>query len=244
MESLCIFSDPNTMTKEIASQLEKNADQAEKDGRIFTLVLSGGSTCIHLYRAIAEQRFVDRIPWHVIHLFWADERCAPPENEESNYRICRGILLDCVVISNSNIHRIRGEEDPILESTRYAKEIQDHMMLREGQANFFDWVFLGVGTDGHTASLFAGDDSLNSSNLCEVAYHPQTSQKRVTLTPLAIRKSNRITYHVIGRGKSDIISKLVFKESVEKKYPANFSLGEWYLDKEAAFNLSPGINRF
>ena len=98
MESLCIFSDPNTMTKEIASQLEKNADQAEKDGRIFTLVLSGGSTCIHLYRAIAEQRFVDRIPWHVIHLFWADERCVPPENEESNYRICRSILLDRIVI--------------------------------------------------------------------------------------------------------------------------------------------------
>mgnify|MGYP001235762196 FL=1 len=159
MESLCIFSDPDTMTKEIASQLEKNADQAEKDGRIFTLVLSGGSTCIHLYRAIAEQRFADKIPWHVIHLFWADERCAPPENEESNYRICRSILLDRIVISNSNIHRIRGEEDPILESTRYAKEIQDHMMLREGQANFFDWVFLGVGTDGHTASLFARDDS-------------------------------------------------------------------------------------
>ena len=159
MESLCIFSDPDTMAKKIASQLEKNADQAEKDGRIFTLVLSGGSSCIHLYRAIAEQRFVDRIPWHVIHLFWADERCAPPENEESNYRICRGILLDCIVISNSNIHRIRGEEDPIFESTRYAKEIQDHMMLREGQANFFDWVFLGGGTDGHTASLFARDDS-------------------------------------------------------------------------------------
>ena len=85
---------------------------------------------------------------------------------------------------------------------------------------------------------------LNSSNLCEAAYHPQTSQKRVTLTPLAIRKSNRITYHVIGRGKSDIISKLVFKESVEKKYPANFILGEWYLDKKAVFNLSPGINGF
>ena len=159
MESLCIFSDPDTMTKEIASQLEKNADQTEKDGRIFTLVLSGGSTCIHLYRAIAEQRFADRIPWHVMHLFWADERCAPPENEESSYRICRSILLDRIVISNSNIHRIRGEEDPIFESTRYAKEIQDHMMLREGQAIFFDWVFLGVGTDGHTASLFARDDS-------------------------------------------------------------------------------------
>ena len=159
MESLCIFSDPNTMTKEIASQLEKNADQTEKDGRIFTLDLSGGSTCIHLYRAIAEQRFADKIPWHVIHLFWADERCVPPENEENNYGICRSILLDRIVIPNSNIHRIRGEEDPIFESTRYAKEIQDHMMLREGQANFFDWVFLGVGTDGHTASLFARDDS-------------------------------------------------------------------------------------
>ncbi len=159
MGSLCIFLDPDTMAKEIASQLEKCASQTEKDGRIFTLVLSGGSTDPVLYGKLAEPKWRDRIPWKSVHIFFADERCVPPENEESNYGICCRVLLDHIAIPNSNIHRIRGEEDPILESTRYAKEIQDHMMLREGQANFFDWVFLGVGTDGHTASLFARDDS-------------------------------------------------------------------------------------
>ena len=244
MKSVRVFPNSEEIAEEIARSWCEQVRKAVNNCGTFSVVLSGGSLDPALYGRLTEPKWRDSIPWELMHIFFADERCVPPENEESSYRICRSILLDRIVISNSNIHRIRGEEDPIFESTRYAKEIQDHMMLREGQANFFDWVFLGVGTDGHTASLFAGDDSLNSSNLCEVAYHPQTSQKRVTLTPLAIRKSNRITYHVIGRGKSDIISKLVFKESAEKKYPANFILGEWYLDKEAAFNLSPGINGF
>ncbi|SVD38069.1 uncharacterized protein METZ01_LOCUS390923, partial [marine metagenome] len=193
-----------------------------------------------LYGKLAEPKWRDRIPWKSVHIFFADERCVPPENEESNYGICCRVLLDHIAIPNSNIHRIRGEEDPVSESTRYAKEIQDHMIFRKGQGNFFDWVFLGVGTDGHTASLFPGQNIINSPKLCEVARHPDTGQLRITMTPAAIKLSSRITYHCIGEEKSEIVFKLASDPSATNLYPASRIQGEWFLDRSASakFNFS------
>ena len=238
MESLRVFHNPELMAKEIALQLKECTDLAEKNGNIFSIVLSGGSTGTRLYREFAERSFVDKIPWHIVHLFWADERCVSPESKENNYGSCRSILLDRISIPKENIHRIRGEGDPLKESARYAREMQSHMDFRKGQPNLFDWVFLGVGADGHTASLFSGHDALDSSNLCEMVRHPQTMQIRVTMTPFAIRQSNRIIYHVIGREKSDIIFKLTSKIEDSKNYPASHISGEWYLDSDAASKLS------
>jgi 6-phosphogluconolactonase len=238
MESLRVFHNLELMAKKIYFELKGSADQAEKDGNIFSIVLSGGSSGTRLYGEFAKRSSVGKIPWHIIHLFWADERCVSPENEESNYGTCRSILLDHIPIPKENIHRIRGEGDPLKESVRYAREIQNHMEFRKRQPNLFDWVFLGVGADGHTASLFSRHDALYSSNLCEMVRHPQTGKIRVTMTPFAIRQSNRITYHVIGRGKSDIIFKLASKMEDSKKYPASHISGEWYLDSDAASKLS------
>ena len=238
MESLRVFHNLELMAKKISFELKGCADQAEKDGNIFSIVLSGGSSGTRLYGEFAKRSFVDKIPWHIVHLFWADERCVSPESEESNYGTCRSILLDHISIPKENIHRIRGEGDPLKESVRYAREIQNHVEFRKRQPNLFDWVFLGVGADGHTASLFSGHDSLGSSNLCEMVRHPHTGQIRITMTPYAIRQSNRIIYHVLGRGKSDIIFKLASKVEDSKKYPASHIPGEWYLDSDAASKLS------
>jgi len=239
MEPLRVFHNPELMAKEIALQLKVYADQAEKDGNIFSIVLSGGSTGTRLYGEFAERSSVYKIPWHIVHLFWADERCVSPENKENNYGTCRSILLDRISIPKENIHRIRGEGDPLKESARYAREMQNHMEFRKRQPNLFDWVFLGVGADGHTASLFSGHDALDSSNLCEMVHHPKTRQIRVTMTPFAIRQSNRITYHVIGRDKSDIILELVSQIGNHTNYPAANISGEWYLDSDAASKLNP-----
>ncbi len=241
MKSVRLFSDPETMAEEIALQWQESASLAEKEERIFSVVLSGGSTAERIYRKLAEQGYAERIPWQAVHLFWADERCVSPESEESNYGNCRRFLLNHIPIPKENTHRIRGEDDPAWESARYEREIQNHMALRKGQTDFFDWVFLGVGSDGHTASLFPGHGSVNSLNLCEEVPHPQTGQMRVTLTPLAIKKSKRITYHVIGRGKAEIISDLVSGSGETSRYPAAHVQGEWYLDSEAASNLSSGF---
>ena len=237
METLCVFQNPDLMAKEIALQLKKYADQAEKDGNIFSIVLSGGNTGTRLYGEFAERSSVDKIPWHIVHLFWADERCVPPENEESNYGTCRSILLDHIPIPKENIHRIRGEEDPLKESAWYAREMQNHMKRRKGQPNLFDWVFLGVGADGHTASLFPNQDLKKSNSLCEVTKHPETGKNRITMTPLAISNSRRITYHAIGKSKAEIVFKLATDPSASSLFPAAQIQGEWFLDKEAASRL-------
>jgi len=241
MKSVRVFPDPEAMADEVALQWQEEANLAEKEGRVFSVVLSGASTAERIYRRLAEKDCAGQVPWHVVHIFWADDRCVPPENEESNYGNCRRFLLSHIPIPTENIHRIRGEDDPAGESTRYDQEIRDHMVLRKGQTTFFDWVFLGVGPDGHTASLFAGHDTLNSLNLCEDAQHPQTGQMRVTMTPCAIKNSDRITYHVIGQKSADIVSKLLSKSDGEPIYPADHISGEWYLDGEAASNLNPGL---
>ena len=136
------------------------------------------------------------------------------------------------------MHRIKGEEEPETESMRYAQEIKDHMALRNRQDTFFDWALLGPGIDGHTASLFPGQEkTLNTSNLCEGTWHSGTNQTRITLTPVIIRRSTCTTHHVLGEQKADIVSALVLKPEQNKNYPATNISGEWYLDKAAAYGL-------
>ena len=241
MKSVRVFSNAKEMAKEIARCWCEQAQQAAEDQRAFSVVVSGGSAGPALYGGAAAPEWRNRIPWEWVHIFWADERCVPPEHEESNYRIVSGFLLDYIAIPDENVHRIRGEEDPAKESARYAKEIQDHQELRGGDTNLFDWVFLGVGLDGHTASLFPGGDFLQSRNICETTRHPQTGQNRMTLTPMAIERSSRVTYHIIGRDKAGIVSKLTSPSPAGSgDYPAAQISGEWFLDREAASNLRLG----
>ena len=240
MKSVRVFPDPEAMTGEIARQCQERAGRAEREGRVFSVVLSGGSTAEQAYRRLTEKECCDNIPWHCVHIFWADERCVSPQNKESNYGNSRRFLLDHIPIPKENIHRIRGEDDPAAESARYEREVKDHMLLRKGQTDFFDWVLLGVGSDGHTASLFPGQDSLSSLNLCEKVSHPQTGQMRITLTPSVIKKSNRITYHIISREKAEIVSDVVSGSAGTESYPAAHISGEWYLDHEAASKLDMG----
>jgi 6-phosphogluconolactonase len=211
---------------------------AGKVKSIFTVALSGGTTASKVYQKLASPLWISKISWEAVHIFWADERCVSPESEESNYQtICRA-FLNRVPIPEKNVHRIKGEDEPEKESIRYAQEIKDHLKLKNRQDIFFDWVLLGIGVDGHTASLFPGQEQLlKTSNLCEVARHPETNQTRITLTPSAIQKSACTTYHIIGQQKAEIVSALVSESAKNKKYPAAHIPGEWYLDEAAASSL-------
>ena len=242
MKTIQIFSRPENMAQAIARSWCEQAQRAAENHRVFSVVVSGGSTDPALYREMAAPEWRGRIPWEWVHIFWVDERCVPSKHEESNYRIVSDFLLSHITIPEKNVHRIRGEEDPAEESVRYEKEIQDHQELRKGDANLFDWIFLGVGLDGHTASLFPEQKTLlDLPNLCGIARHPQTDQIRITLTPSAINRSHRITYHVIGRGKARVVSELLSEPSEKSHYPTAHIKGEWYLDQEAAFYFSPGL---
>lgn len=237
MKSVRVFSDSNEMSEEMARCWCEQSTQFVNNYRVFSVVLSGGSTDPMLYGKLAEPEWRNRIPWKSVHIFFADERCVSPDDEESNYKIVSHYLLNHIPIPETNIHRLRGEENPVKESFRYAEDIQNHLALKKEGTRFFDWVFLGVGLDGHTASLFPGHDLVNSRKLCEVVRHPETGQSRITMTPLAINNSGRTTYHVIGSKKAGIVSKLASNPSAGNIYPAMQIPGEWYLDQAAASNL-------
>ncbi len=236
MISLFIFSDPEAMAQEIARQWCEMAKQKAKEKLKFTIVLSGGQTSSLLIGKLAQPEWRDQTPWEIVHIFFADERCVPPDNEESNYKNIYDNLLRHIPIPEKNIHRIKGEKDPAKETLRYAKEIQHHLKFKK--TKFFDWVLLGIGEDGHTASLFPGQKVIKSKNLCETTRHPDTKQIRITMTPAAITKSTRITYHVLGEGKADVIYELTSNSDRRLEYPTSKIQGEWFLDQGAASRLN------
>jgi 6-phosphogluconolactonase len=242
MSFVRVFSDPEAMAWEIAQQWYYGAQEAFQKKNIFTVVLSGGATALQVYRKINAPQWNDKMPWEVVHIFWADERCVPPWHEESNYFNLQRALLEGLSIPAENIHRIRGESEPSMESARYEKIILDHLTFRNEEHKLFDWVLLGVGTDGHTASLFPGNDFLlDTKDICAVVEHPVTGQKRITLTPYALNRSGRITYHVVGQDKAIIVSDLIPK-SESKRFPTGHIEGEWFLDTEAGSLISTSLN--
>ena len=237
MKPICVFPDKEAMAQEIARCWHEQVTKAVNKKRVFSVVLSGGKTAPLIYGKLAEPEWRKSIPWEAVHIFFADERCVAPNNEESNYKIIYDNLLIKIPIPKENVHRIRGEEDPENEAIRYTKDIQNHLALRKGNINFFDWVFLGIGTDGHTASLFPGQNIINSKKLCKATQNPDTRQNRITMTVAALNKSDRVTYHVIGENKSEIVSKLVSKPSPSNIYPVSQIQGELFLDRQAASKI-------
>ena len=235
MKSLRLFPDSEALAQELARCWHDQTKQAVENQQEFSVVISGGSTAPILYGKLAEPEWHNRIPWNCVHIFFADERCIPPDNEESNYKNIYDNLLRHISIPEENIHRIKGEEDPEKEAFRYSREIQHHLDLKK--TKLFDWVLLGIGEDGHTASLFPGQNTLDSTNFCEATRHTETRQHRITMTPMAINKSDRITYHVIGEKKAEIVSKITTHPSSQINYPASKIPGELFLDKKAASKI-------
>ena len=183
----------------------------------FNLALSGGSTPKIIFQELASN-YKTKIDWEGIHLFWSDERCVPPDNAESNYGMTKKYLLDHLNIPVENIHRIKGENDPEVEAIRYSNEIINNIRLKSGLP-IFDLIVLGLGEDGHTASIFPNQMRLlQSEKICEVAVHPSTKQKRITLTGKVINNAEVVIFLVTGESKSEILKKILVEKS--KNLPA------------------------
>jgi len=238
MNSVNIFPDSNTLAMAIASRFREEAKQAASENRLYSVVLTGGNTAAKVYRLFSASGLGDELPWESVHLFWTDERCVSPQDDESNFGTALRTFIHAIPIPKENIHRIRGEEDPEKESNRYSLEIQNHLVLRKNHKYVFDWVLMGLGMDGHIASIFPGQKHLLSTKeFCFYTQHPETGQNRISLTLAAFKKAACISYHAIGQDKAKIISELVSKSPASKKYPAAHVSGEWYLDKPAASSL-------
>jgi len=238
---LKIYNSPEKIAIKLSEELNKVLN--EKDKR-FCIALSGGNTPRIWFNTLAQLPFKDSIPWYKVEVYWVDERCVPPNDTDSNFGMTEKILLSKVSIPEGNIHRIRGESDPVAEAERYSMEISNATTsrLKKDESGFpvFDWIILGLGKDGHTASLFPGEKLHNVvKNICGVAIHPESRQKRISFTERIINNADRVSFLVAGKGKAKVLSKIIKNTSTGKKYPAsniNPSKGilEWIVDKEAA----------
>lgn len=242
METIIKISrDQNELAYDLAGELAGVIGKASRIKRSISVALSGGSTPRLLYSVIGDH-FADRISWDFVHLFWGDERCVPPSDPESNYGMTKEILLDRIKIPAGNIHRISGENDPENESVRYSEEIMKNTVARNGLP-VFDFIILGLGEDGHTASIFARNKELfKSRKICAVTAHPVSGQKRVTLTGRVINNADNIVFLVSGSTKAAVVAEIIDRPGISE-YPAAsveplHGVVKWYLDNDAASMLN------
>jgi 6-phosphogluconolactonase len=209
----------------------------------FTTAVSGGNTP-KLFFSVLGDRFSGAVSWSNVHFFWVDERCVPPGDDESNFGMTHEALLSKIQIPGANIHRIRGEDDPEPESARYENELKQFFARKNGTP-YINMMFLGLGEDGHTASIFPGNENLfKSERLCVPSIHPVTRQKRITLTGNVINSSEKIIFLVTGETTAYVIKDILQSEISEKHFPASFvepveGSVFWYIDKEAGSLLDP-----
>lgn len=224
------------LADEIAILIKKTA----KAGRQINIALSGGSTPKLLF-SVLENKYGKELPWEQVHFFWGDERCVPPHDPESNFGMTSSILLSKISIPHANIHRIIGEDDPEKEAVRYSGEILKFTRRKHGLP-VFEIIILGLGDDGHTASIFPGNtELLTTEKICSVASHPLTGQKRITITGKVINNSETIIFLVAGIKKAEVVADIIENPGITD-YPAAAiepSDGTiiWYMDSDAASML-------
>lgn len=221
---------------EVVAEIIWSALNNLQSERKLTVALPGGSTPAKVFRYLSS-RHKSTIDWPLIDFFWGDERCVPPEHEESNFKMARINLLDPLGIPGGNLHRVKGEDYPEQALMHY-RRVLGSQVPRENDLPAFDLVLLGMGDDGHTASLFPDDEpALSSDEVCVIAAHPQTGQKRISLTLPVLNNARLVVFLVTGASKADIVKKVLSPGSKDdlpavKVKPAHGEL-VWLLDKEA-----------
>lgn len=215
------------------------AETVSARGR-FAVALSGGKTPVAIYALLAKAPFASQIPWNRVHLFWGDERCVLPDHGNSNYRMTREFLLDHVPIPPTNIHRMPGEMDPAEAAARYEGQLRDFFASRGDSPPVFDFILLGLGEDGHTASLFPGTRSIRESARWVVGHYVDAQKGwRITLTPPVINAARMVVFIVSGAGKAAVVKEILEGPLRPDTLPAQVvrpAGGDlvWMLDREAA----------
>lgn len=196
------LADLSARAAELVVTLAQRA--AEVEGNRFTIALSGGETPKSLYTLLASAEYATRIPWGRVHVFWGDERHVPPDDPDSDYRMAHEALLSKVPIPAENVHRIHAELPDAAEAARgYADDLRGLFNLLPDELPRFDLVLLGMGNDGHTASLFPGTDALHDTeHLVAAPWVDKLNTYRLTLTPPVLNNAKVVVFLVSGAGKA------------------------------------------
>ncbi len=226
------------MTAAAETVVRAAAEAIEESGR-FTLALSGGTTPKRLFQLLATPGYAARIDWTHVHACFGDERCVPPNDPASNYRMAREALLDRVPIPPGQVHRMRGEDDPVTAAADYERQLREVV----GNRTRLDLVLLGMGDNGHTASLFPGLTAVHEHTRWVVAEHiAEVGMWRITLTPAAINAAAEVVFLVSGAGKAPMLARVLEGPRQPDVLPAQVVAPtkgtlRWLVDAAAAAQL-------
>ncbi|NDJ62605.1 MAG: 6-phosphogluconolactonase [Chloroflexi bacterium] len=244
MADVRVYDTPMTLALTVAQQFRDLAEQAIAARGRFVVALAGGSTPKNTYDLLARD-FANTIDWHFVQFFWGDERTVPPDHHDNNARMARETLLDHVRVPLQNIHRIKGELEPQAAADDYEALLRDFFKTRMGvERARFDLVLLGMGKDGHTASLFPGTAAIHQQERWVVAHHVESMDTwRITLTPVALNAATRVMFVVAGEDKAETLKQVLEGEEQPDVYPSQIikpSDGQlqWLVDREAASLLT------
>jgi 6-phosphogluconolactonase len=226
-----IFEDPGALALAVAEGIVEIAtDSVARRGR-FRIGLSGGSTPARLYETLAGASFSGRVDWSRAVVLFADERAVPPGDPASNFGVARERLLDRVGVPPGNIHRLRAEAEDLEQAA-----MEYEPLLCEP----IDLLLLGMGPDGHTASIFPGSPALHEQRrrVMVVTDSPRPPARRLTITPRVIREARRVAVLVAGEDKANAVAQALEGDVDPVRLPARLLIGrDWYLDGAAAARL-------
>ncbi len=241
MPEIEIVADAAALAQRAAEQFTGLAEYAIRKRGRFVVALSGGSTPRPMNALLSHAPYAGKIDWAQVFVFWGDDRCVPPDDPESNYRTARETLLDRVSIPDGNIQRVQGELSPEQAARKYEDTLHEFF---DGQpAPRFDLILLGLGDDGHTASLFPGTPGIRENRRWAVAVRHNTPPlplvDRVTLTPPVINAAANVTFLVSGAGKAERLYQVLHEPYNPDRLPAQVVRPKdgklfWLLDEAAA----------
>lgn len=222
MAELRVFDDADTLTRAAAEEITESAEAAIASEGRFTIALSGGSTPRPVYRLLAEEPYRSRIRWDRVYVFWGDERHVPPGDPQSNFGMAHDELLSKVSLPPANIHRVRAEKpDAERAAHEYEWTLRSLFNLDEGQVPRFDLVLMGLGPDGHTASLFPGSDAVRERTRLVVApWVGAQSSFRVTMTLPVFNRAACALFVVSGEEKAEALRSVLEGDLQPDRFPA------------------------
>ena len=247
-----VWNNAAAVASSAARLFTDDASEAASTRGVARIAISGGTTPAAMFSLLADpaREFRSQVPWDKLELYWVDERCVPPNNAESNYRMTWENLLSKVPLPAERTFRMEGELDPEEAANRYESVLRNSMKLEGAESPSFDLVLLGMGDDGHTASLFPHTAAINEMGRLVVANHvPQKDTWRITLTWPVINEAKDVCFLIEGEKKADALAQVLTGPRDVETYPSQLirpSNGKlrFLLDEAAAAKLPPASNTF
>ncbi len=235
------YPTPNALARAAAELFVTLSQEAIRRHGHFSVALAGGSTPRAAYQYLATIEFAQQVNWERVHVFWSDERCVPPDSEESNFRMAYEALLKFVAIPPENIHRVHGEAKPPQAAQSYEDLLKEFFAPKPTR---FDLILLGMGDDGHTASIFPGTSAVHEDHQRVLAYYVEKLQSwRITFTPALINAAANVVFLVSGEKKAYRLRQVLVGRYQPEELPAqivrpNAGKLTWLVDEAAGIHVA------